>query len=125
MADFGARLKELRKGAGLTQEQLGEQAGLHKLTVAKLEQGIRQPSWATVLALADALRLSCEAFQVKPAPRPAMRPRPPPGKANPEGVVTAATSPGKAIGISSATAYRHWNYARAWLHGELHGAAES
>src|SRR5262245_25294062 len=28
---------------------------------------------------------------------------------------------GKAIGISTATAYRHWNYARAWLHGELQG----
>jgi RNA polymerase sigma factor (TIGR02999 family) len=25
------------------------------------------------------------------------------------------------LGISSATAYRHWNYARAWLHGELLG----
>ena len=24
-----------------------------------------------------------------------------------------------AIGISSATAYRHWAYARAWLHSEL------
>jgi RNA polymerase sigma factor (TIGR02999 family) len=27
-----------------------------------------------------------------------------------------------ALGISSATAYRHWNYARAWLHAELLGA---
>jgi len=26
-----------------------------------------------------------------------------------------------ALGISPATAYRHWNYARAWLHGELLG----
>ncbi len=26
---------------------------------------------------------------------------------------------GKAIGISTATAYRHWHYARAWLHSEL------
>jgi RNA polymerase sigma factor (TIGR02999 family) len=26
---------------------------------------------------------------------------------------------GKALGISTATAYRHWKYARAWLHGEL------
>jgi RNA polymerase sigma factor (TIGR02999 family) len=26
---------------------------------------------------------------------------------------------GKALGISTATAYRHWNYARAWLHAEL------
>ena len=24
-----------------------------------------------------------------------------------------------AVGISAATAYRHWNYARAWLHAEL------
>jgi RNA polymerase sigma factor (TIGR02999 family) len=26
---------------------------------------------------------------------------------------------GQALGISIATAYRHWNYARAWLHAEL------
>ena len=32
---------------------------------------------------------------------------------------------GIALGISTATAYRHWNYARAWLHGELLGTAES
>jgi RNA polymerase sigma factor (TIGR02999 family) len=29
------------------------------------------------------------------------------------------------LGISSATAKRHWRYARAWLHRELHGAAQS
>jgi RNA polymerase sigma factor (TIGR02999 family) len=32
---------------------------------------------------------------------------------------------GKALGMSTATAYRHWNYARAWLHGELLGTAQS
>jgi RNA polymerase sigma factor (TIGR02999 family) len=32
---------------------------------------------------------------------------------------------GKAIGISTATAYRHWKYARAWLHSELSGIAEA
>ena len=32
---------------------------------------------------------------------------------------------GKAMGISTATAYRHWNYARAWLHSELGGMADS
>jgi RNA polymerase sigma factor (TIGR02999 family) len=30
-----------------------------------------------------------------------------------------------ALGISPATAYRHWNYARAWLHGELLGHDDS
>src|SRR5262245_34838790 len=29
------------------------------------------------------------------------------------------------LGISAPTAYRHWNYARAWLHGELLGPDES
>jgi RNA polymerase sigma factor (TIGR02999 family) len=28
----------------------------------------------------------------------------------------------KAIEMSTATAYRHWTYARAWLHGELLGS---
>jgi RNA polymerase sigma factor (TIGR02999 family) len=31
---------------------------------------------------------------------------------------------GKALHVSTATAYRHWKYARAWLHGELLGADE-
>jgi RNA polymerase sigma factor (TIGR02999 family) len=29
---------------------------------------------------------------------------------------------GKALGMSTATAYRHWKYARAWLHSELLGS---
>src|SRR5262249_29066976 len=32
---------------------------------------------------------------------------------------------GKALGISTATAYRHWKYARAWLHSELLESVES
>jgi RNA polymerase sigma factor (TIGR02999 family) len=32
---------------------------------------------------------------------------------------------GKALGISTATAYRHWKFARAWLHSELLGTVES
>jgi RNA polymerase sigma factor (sigma-70 family) len=27
----------------------------------------------------------------------------------------------EALGISPATAYRHWNYARVWLHQEIAG----
>jgi transcriptional regulator with XRE-family HTH domain len=69
---FGSRLKELREHAGLTQQQLAENAGIHTLTVAKLEQGIREPTWATVQALADALGLSCEAFSTPAAAREPM-----------------------------------------------------
>jgi RNA polymerase sigma factor (TIGR02999 family) len=32
---------------------------------------------------------------------------------------------GKALGMSTATAYRHWKYARAWLYGELLGDVAS
>ena len=32
---------------------------------------------------------------------------------------------GQALGVSTTTAYRHWNYARAWLHAELLGTGEA
>jgi len=32
---------------------------------------------------------------------------------------------GKALGMSTATAYRHWNYARVWLYDELQGSSVS
>jgi len=63
---FAGRLKELRAAAGLTQGRLAEQAGLTKDGVAQLEQGRREPTWATVLVLAQALGVSCEAFTHEP-----------------------------------------------------------
>jgi transcriptional regulator with XRE-family HTH domain len=59
---FAVKLKRLRETAGLTQPQLAERAGMNQFGVAKLEQGVREPSWATVQALAAALGVSCEAF---------------------------------------------------------------
>ena len=32
---------------------------------------------------------------------------------------------GQALGMSTATAYRHWKYARAWLHSQLRVSADS
>ncbi len=60
---FGERLKELRETAGLTQVELAARAGMHQFGVAKLEQGIREPTWASVQALARALGVSCSAFE--------------------------------------------------------------
>jgi transcriptional regulator with XRE-family HTH domain len=55
MADvFGARLKELRRRAGITQQALAQSAGLSVSTVARLEQGGR-PAPETVALLARAL----------------------------------------------------------------------
>src|SRR5579875_2946009 len=51
---FGARLRQLRIEAGLSQQALAQLAGLHRFGVAKLERGEREPAWSSVLALAKA-----------------------------------------------------------------------
>lgn len=77
-ANFAGRLKELRVQAGLTQDGLAERAELSKAGVADLEQGRREPSWATVLALAKALGVTCQAFlEGQPATEKAKPGRPP------------------------------------------------
>lgn len=75
---FPARLKELREAAGLTQVQLADKAGFTKDGIAQWESGRRVPSWPNVVALAQALGVSCEDFLKEPASqeRPARgRPR--------------------------------------------------
>jgi transcriptional regulator with XRE-family HTH domain len=64
---FAGRLKELRQKARMTQPQLAEKAGLSKAGIAHLEQGLREPSWTTVQALAAALGVDCLAFKAAPA----------------------------------------------------------
>lgn len=55
---FGARLRRLRKLAGLSQEELAHRAGLSTNAVGALERGIRRrPYPNTVRALAEALGL--------------------------------------------------------------------
>ena len=73
---FGARLRELRTTAGLTQAELAERSGLHLHGVTKLEQGDREPSWVTVQALAKALGVDCIAFQTDDQPEAAAPPPP-------------------------------------------------
>ncbi|MDQ4129072.1 MAG: helix-turn-helix domain-containing protein, partial [Actinomycetota bacterium] len=55
---FGARLRQLRETAGLTQEELAEKAGLSRKAISVLERGARKrPYPHTVRSLADALDL--------------------------------------------------------------------
>jgi transcriptional regulator with XRE-family HTH domain len=60
--DFGARLRGLREAEGWSQEELARFAGVNRWAVAKLEQGVREPSWPTLLALAGALGVPLCAF---------------------------------------------------------------
>jgi transcriptional regulator with XRE-family HTH domain len=59
--EFGARLKEHRRRAGLTQQALARVAQLSVSAVARLEQGGR-PALATVTALAGALGVPVRAL---------------------------------------------------------------
>jgi predicted ATPase/DNA-binding XRE family transcriptional regulator len=57
-SSFGARLRQLREAAGLTQEELAGRAGLTRNAVSALERGERRrPYLHTVRSLADALGL--------------------------------------------------------------------
>jgi transcriptional regulator with XRE-family HTH domain len=74
---FGPRLRALRTAAGLTQVELASLAGIHHHSLTKLEAGERDPNWATVLALAAALKCEPNDFVAPPEPPPpaASKPR--------------------------------------------------
>jgi transcriptional regulator with XRE-family HTH domain len=91
---FGARLRRLREEAGLTQQELAERAGMHRFGVAKLERDERQPSWATVQALARALGVNCLAFEGTAEPGQG-KPRPPARRGRPPKAPPPAPPPGK------------------------------
>ena len=55
---FGKVIRELRKGAGLTQEQLGLEAELRRTFVSLLDLGQQQPTLSTILKLSKALNVS-------------------------------------------------------------------
>lgn len=55
MGEFGGRLKRARNAAGLTQQELAEEVGLTQAAISQLEKGVRAPTPALVVKLADAL----------------------------------------------------------------------
>jgi non-specific serine/threonine protein kinase len=87
---FGERLRELRRAARLTQEELAERAGVTAAAIGAIERGIRVHAYRrTVDALAGALGLTGEdrdAFRslVAPPPRSGLLPVPAAGTMLPE-----------------------------------------
>ena len=61
-AAFGAALRHLRHAAGLTQEQLGQDAGIQRNFVSLIETGQNQHTLPTLSKLAHALGLSASAL---------------------------------------------------------------
>ena len=66
----GTKLKELRLTRGWSQQELAVQAGLHVMTVARVEQEghLREPALSTVRALARALGISTDELLAEPEP---------------------------------------------------------
>jgi transcriptional regulator with XRE-family HTH domain len=52
---LGEAIRTLRLEQGLSQEQLAEYAGTDLTQVGGIERGVRNPSYTTLLRLADAL----------------------------------------------------------------------
>jgi len=58
--EFGKRLRETRIQKNLTQQTLADRIKVELRTYQRYEQGVREPSFATLLALADALEVSTD-----------------------------------------------------------------
>jgi len=52
---FGARLRELRTAAGLTQRELAKRAGTSSAAISNFEAGNNAPTLGMLVRLADAL----------------------------------------------------------------------
>jgi len=57
-AALGEAVRQLRLEAGMSQEQLAENAGTDLTQVGGVERGVRNPSYTTLLRLAAALGVS-------------------------------------------------------------------
>ena len=60
MNDFGERLKNLRKAAGITQQELADRLNVHPQTVSKWERGLSEPDISQLGDLASALGIILE-----------------------------------------------------------------
>ncbi|WP_327655684.1 helix-turn-helix domain-containing protein [Streptomyces sp. NBC_00483] len=54
---LGHRIADLRRGAGLSQEQLGNLAGMDRRSIQRYENARRDPGYSDLLLIAQALRV--------------------------------------------------------------------
>jgi DNA-binding XRE family transcriptional regulator/CheY-like chemotaxis protein len=57
MESMGARIKQIRKQKGLTQQQLAERTGMERSNIARIEAGRHRPTLPTLERIADALEV--------------------------------------------------------------------
>jgi len=52
---FGAVVSDLRRRLGISQEELGFQAGVHRTYISQIERGLKSPTLTVILRLSKAL----------------------------------------------------------------------
>jgi DNA-binding XRE family transcriptional regulator len=62
---LGLRLRQLREGLSLTQQDAAERAGLHPIAITRLENGKQNATLSTLVCLALAYRISLDELFVK------------------------------------------------------------
>lgn len=62
--NIGIIVRELRKRAGLTQDDLAEQTGRSVDAISQIERGVNSPTIDTLLRFAKALEVTPEAFLI-------------------------------------------------------------
>lgn len=60
MISLGNRIREARKQAGLTQEELAERIGVSRTAISRFELGEIEPSLRNLSALAESLNVSAD-----------------------------------------------------------------
>jgi transcriptional regulator with XRE-family HTH domain len=70
---IGARVKQERRARGWTLDQLAEAASVSRRMVVSVEQGVANPSVATLLRLSDALGVGLPSLVAPPEPTSAVK----------------------------------------------------
>jgi transcriptional regulator with XRE-family HTH domain len=60
LRSLAGKVKELREGAGLSQEEFSESARMHRTSIGYFEQARREPNLSTMLILADTLGVTLD-----------------------------------------------------------------
>jgi len=58
LLQFGRAVREFRKAAGISQEQLAERTEIHRTYIGGIERGERNPTWLMITRIAKALGIS-------------------------------------------------------------------
>ena len=81
---LGAVLREIREELDLSQEDLGERAGVHRTHVGSIERGETNPTFENLLAIVTGLGVGWEELGRRLDAEAALRPRAPRGGRRPK-----------------------------------------